>query len=72
MSKRFLILFALVAAALPAEVLAQTNLGAQQLGRGYWHVFAAYAIVWVLVFGWMVRIGRQLARVEQRLDAGEG
>ena len=64
--------FALVILVLPLDVFAQTDLAAQRLGRGFWHVFAAYAIVWGLVFGWLVRIGRQLARVEQSLDGSEG
>jgi CcmD family protein len=42
-------------------------LGGQTLGRGYWHVFAAYAIVWILVLGWVISIVRRLRRVEERL-----
>ena len=44
-----------------------TELAGQRLGRGYWHVFAAYALVWVLVAGWVISIARRLARVERRL-----
>jgi CcmD family protein len=72
MSKKFLIVFVLAIIVLPVDVFAQSELASQQLGRGFWHVFAAYAILWALVFGWIVRIGRQLARVEQKLDASEG
>jgi CcmD family protein len=74
MSKRVLMMFsafAMAISALPVDLLAQTDLAAQTLGRGFWHVFAAYAIVWALVFGWVVRIGRQLARVERKLDTGQ-
>jgi CcmD family protein len=39
----------------------------QELGRAYWHVFAAYAIAWLLVLGWVVSVARRLARVEDRL-----
>lgn len=50
-------------------------LDAQQSGapslRPYWHVFAAYAIGWVLVMGWAVSIARRLARVERRLSRQE-
>jgi CcmD family protein len=46
---------------------AGTALGSQTLGRGYWHVFAAYAVVWILVLGWVISIVRRLRRVEERL-----
>ncbi len=75
MSKQSLVvavLAVLVVLLIPLDVVAQTELGAQKLGRGFWHVFAAYAIVWILVFGWLVKIGRQLARVEQKLDSSAG
>ena len=51
----------------PAWAQAGTALGAQTLGRAYWHVFAAYAIVWLLVLGWLISIVRRLRRVEERL-----
>jgi CcmD family protein len=44
-------------------------LGLQTLGRAYWHVFAAYAILWLLVFGWVISIVRRLRRVEERLGS---
>ncbi len=43
-------------------------LSSQRLGRAYWHVFIAYALVWILVAGWVISIARRLARVEKRLD----
>ena len=46
---------------------AGTPLGEQTLGRAYWHVFAAYAIVWLFVLGWMLSIVRRLRHVEERL-----
>ncbi len=46
---------------------AGTPLGTQTLGRAYWHVFAAYAVVWLLVLGWVISIVRRLRRVEERL-----
>jgi CcmD family protein len=55
---------------LPASTLwaqAGTPLGQQTLGRGYWHVFAAYAVVWILVLVWVISIVRRLRRVEERL-----
>ena len=60
-----------VAALLPQAAAAQTQatgLAGQTLGRGYWHVFLAYALAWALVLGWVVTIARRLARVEHRLD----
>lgn len=44
------------------------GLSGQTLGRGYLHVFLAYALAWVLVLGWVVSIARRLARVEHRLE----
>ncbi len=65
-----LLLLALYAS--PLTLLAQEAgaLGRQTLGRPYWHVFIAYAIAWVLVFGWLMAIGRRLRRVEERLGKG--
>jgi CcmD family protein len=53
----------------PLWAQAGTRLGLQTLGRGYWHVFAAYAIVWILILGWVISIVRRLRRVEERLSA---
>jgi len=36
--------------------------------RHFWHVFAAFAIAWLLIFGWAVSIARRLARLEKILD----
>jgi CcmD family protein len=35
--------------------------------RAYWHVFIAYAIVILLVLGWVVSIGRRLKDIQERL-----
>ncbi len=51
----------------PVGAQAGTPLGSQTLGRPYWHVFAAYAVVWLLVLGWVISIVRRLRRVEERL-----
>ncbi len=53
----------------PIWAQAGTPLGRQTLGRAYWHVFAAYAILWILVLGWVLSIVRRLRRVEERLGA---
>ena len=53
----------------PGLLAAQgTALGQQTLGRPFWHVFIAYALVWVFLGGWVISIARRLARVERRLD----
>ncbi len=62
----------LIAAAILAisspELLAQgADLASQTLGRAYWHVFAAYAIGWAMVLGWVISIARRLASVEQAM-----
>ena len=33
----------------------------------YWHVFAAYALVIMLIGGWAVSIARRLRAIEERL-----
>ncbi len=61
------VLGVLLLQASPVWAQAGTALGQQTLGRPYWHVFAAYAIVWLLVLGWVVSIVRRLRRIEERL-----
>jgi CcmD family protein len=56
-----------LAAAGPLAAQAE-ELGRQTLGRPYWHVFLAYAIAWVFVFGWIVSITRRLGRIERSLQ----
>lgn len=51
----------------PAAALQQGGgLGSQNL-RAYRFVFIAYAIAWVLVFGWIVAVARRLSRLDARL-----
>lgn len=49
----------------PAPLLGQG--AAPPSFRPFWHVFAAYAIAWLLVLGWLISIARRLGRVEERL-----
>jgi CcmD family protein len=35
--------------------------------RAYWHVVIAYAVLWLVVGGWIYSIVRRLARIERRL-----
>ncbi len=55
---------------LTPEALAAQGAGAAQARqmRHFWHVFAAYAIAWLLLFGWAVSIARRIRRVEEKLD----
>ncbi len=63
-----LVLGVLLLQASPVWAQAGTVLGRQTLGRAYWHVFAAYAIVLLLIGGWVISIVRRLRRVEERLS----
>jgi CcmD family protein len=56
--------------ALGADALAaQAGGAAAGVGglRAYWHVFIAYAIVILLVLGWVISIGRRLKDIQNRL-----
>lgn len=44
-----------------------STLAAQSL-RPYWHVFAAYAVAWLLVFGWVFSVAWRLSRLERSLE----
>ena len=35
--------------------------------RAYWHVFAAFAVAWILLFGYALAIGRRFARLEDEV-----
>ncbi len=40
--------------------------------RAYWHLFVAFALAWILLFGYVVYVGRRFARVERELaELGE-
>lgn len=57
-----------------AELAAQTSVTPGPLAsspqmRHFWHVFAAYAVAWGLIFGWAVAILRRIRSVEARLSA---
>jgi CcmD family protein len=71
-SKRFLrwalpvLLFVLVTTPLLAQEGTPGGAASQNM-RAYRFVFIAYALAWILVFGWVVSVGRRLARLERRL-----
>jgi CcmD family protein len=56
--------------AIPCSAVAAQATGANAIGglRAYWHVFIAYAVVIVIVLGWVISIARRLKDVEQRLS----
>ena len=37
--------------------------------RAYWHVFAAFAVVWLLLFGYVVFLSRRFRAVEAQVEA---
>lgn len=60
--------------AAPAPAPASASSGLPAAGspprtlRAYTHVFAAFAIAWVLLFGYVVFIARKFRRVEEQLQ----
>jgi CcmD family protein len=40
--------------------------------RDYWHLFIAYAVVWVLIFGYVISLGRRFGRMEEELERLRG
>jgi CcmD family protein len=36
--------------------------------RGYWHLFIAFAVTWLLLFGYVVVLGRRFGRLERELE----
>jgi CcmD family protein len=59
-------------AAAPAPASASDGLpqrvGPPRTLKAYWHVFIAFAIAWVLLFGYTLSLGRRFARVERELQ----
>lgn len=45
----------------------ETGLAGQSLGRPYRFVFLAYALLWILVFGWVVSVGRRISKLAGRM-----
>jgi len=40
--------------------------------RAYWHVFAAFAIAWLAIFGYAISLGRRFRTLEREVDALRG
>jgi CcmD family protein len=51
-----------LAQSMPAEGLASQSL------RPFRFVFIAYAIAWILVFGWVVSVARRVSSLSRRLE----
>ena len=57
------------AAPVPAAESAGPGYTPPRTLRAYTHVFAAFAIAWMLLFGYMVFVARKFRRVEEQLEA---
>jgi CcmD family protein len=40
--------------------------------RAYWHVFIAFAVTWLLLFGYAISLGRRWAALERQVLQGSG
>lgn len=60
-------LIALVTAPLWAQGLPGEAMASQSL-RAYRFVFIAYALAWILVFGWVLTVSLKLSRLARRLE----
>jgi CcmD family protein len=40
--------------------------------RAYWHLFVAFAVAWVLLFGYTVALARRWGRLERELEGLAG
>jgi len=38
--------------------------------RAYWHVFIAFAVAWVLLFGYVVTLAQRFKRLEEQVGVG--
>ncbi len=57
---------AAVTLAQEASGVPQANRLAEQNLRPYWHVFAAYSLVIIMIGGWAISIARRLRAIEDR------
>jgi CcmD family protein len=67
-------------------VLAQQPAAAAQVGtlpadqapapprtlRAYWHVFTAFTLAWLFLFGYALSLGRRFRRLEEQVAVAEG
>lgn len=77
---------ALALAPAPAPAVAQSSAPAAQVSalpgdqapapprtlRAYWHVFTAFTLAWLFLFGYALSLGRRFRHLEQQVAAAEG
>lgn len=45
---------------------------AERTMRGYWHLFIAFAVTWLLLFGYVISLGRRFGSLERQLERSRG
>lgn len=50
------------------EAAQVTQAGPPRTLRAYWHVFIAFAVTWLLLFGYALSLGRRWAALERQLQ----
>ena len=66
---RLAVVLVFAAAVMGTEPLAAQGVAGEEGSlRPFWHVFAAFTLAWLILFGWLVAIGRRLRRVEDWMD----
>ena len=61
------VLLAALTVALAQPAAAQSAVQPVPQMEDFWHIFIAYAIAWILLFGWLLSILKRIRRVEERL-----
>jgi CcmD family protein len=46
----------------------QAQQAAERTMRGYWHLFIAFAVTWLVLFGYVISLGRRFGRLEAELN----
>ncbi|CAN5687235.1 hypothetical protein BH23GEM6_BH23GEM6_05210 [soil metagenome] len=46
----------------------QAQQAADRTMRGYWHLFIAFALTWLVLFGYVISLGKRFSRLEAELD----
>jgi len=46
----------------------QAQHAAERTMRGYWHLFIAFALTWLVLFGYVISLGRRFGRLEEELN----
>jgi CcmD family protein len=46
----------------------QAQQAADRTMRGYWHLFIAFALSWVVLFGYVVSLGSRFGKLERELE----